>query len=81
MLRLPGFKSQSITDYIGTTPVFDIRTHLNGPLISEGMIYGPTGKVISRFVADMHGSWSGATGLCKRNSSTRVACVRIASGV
>ena len=67
MLRLPGFKSQSITDYIGTTPVFDIRTHLNGPLISEGMIYGPTGKVVSRFVADMHGSWSGATGRLQEN--------------
>ncbi|SEO19268.1 Protein of unknown function [Salinihabitans flavidus] len=57
-----GFAAQHPRDYAGTTPVFDLRTHLNGPILSEGMIYGPTGRVASRFTAKMHGSWNGATG-------------------
>lgn len=65
MLKLPGFKSQSVEHYAGTSPKFDIRTHLSGDLISEGMIYGPTGRVVSRFVANMQGTWSGATGSLK----------------
>ena len=26
---------------------FDIRTHLNGPIQCEGIIYGPTGRVLA----------------------------------
>lgn len=62
MLRLPGFKYQRLEDYRGTTPGFDIRTHLAGEMLSEGVIYGPSGKVVSRFVADMYGEWDGAQG-------------------
>lgn len=62
MLRLPGFRSQRLSDYADTLPSFDIRTHLSGPLVSEGMIYGPAGRVLSRFVAKMHGTWNGASG-------------------
>lgn len=60
----PGFNfwSQKAGDYAGTEPAFDIRGHLSGDLISEGVIYGPTGKVVSRFVADMRGVWDGDTG-------------------
>jgi len=35
---------------------------LNGPIQCEGVIYGPTGRVASRFVADMNGSWDGNVG-------------------
>jgi hypothetical protein len=28
----------------------------------EGVIFGPTGRVTSRFVADMQGTWAGTTG-------------------
>jgi hypothetical protein len=35
---------------------------LNGPLLCEGVIYGPTGRVSSRFVADMHATWDGNVG-------------------
>ncbi len=38
-------------------PNFDIRAHLSGPLTSEGVIYGPMGRVTSRFVAEMRGIW------------------------
>ncbi|MFS4580802.1 DUF3833 domain-containing protein [Phaeobacter sp. C3_T13_0] len=62
-----GFRSQRSQHYEGTGPAFDIRTHLNGEMISEGMIYGPMGRVVSRFVATMHGEWDGATGTLSEN--------------
>lgn len=62
MFRLFGFRAQKPQDYVNGGPEFDIRTHLNGPLICEGVLYGPTGRVTSRFVADMHGSWDGNKG-------------------
>lgn len=43
-------------------PVFDFRQHLNGPMTCNGMIFGPTGSVVSQFVADMHGEWDGTEG-------------------
>ena len=69
MPRFPGFKSQTLSEYSITAPKFDIRTHLSGPLISEGMIYGPMGSVVSRFVAEMHGSWDGAKGILTEDFS------------
>lgn len=57
-----GFRSQRPHHYEGTGPVFDIRTHLSGEMISEGIIYGPMGRVVSRFVATMNGEWSNDTG-------------------
>ncbi|GGE38714.1 DUF3833 domain-containing protein [Actibacterium pelagium] len=60
--RYLSFSSQRPSDYAETLPAFDVRTHLNGPLLSEGVIYGPTGKVVSRFVAKMHGTWEGNRG-------------------
>lgn len=62
MLRLIGFKAQRPQDYGNVGPKFDIRTHLNGPLVMEGVLYGPTGRVTSRFVAQAHGSWDGTKG-------------------
>lgn len=62
MLRFTGFKAQKPQDYAEGGPEFDIRTHLNGPLIMEGVLYGPTGRVTSRFVAEAHGSWEGNQG-------------------
>ncbi|EEW59899.1 conserved hypothetical protein [Ruegeria sp. TrichCH4B] len=57
-----GFRAQRPSDYTKTGPAFDIRKHLNGRFISEGMIYGPTGRVVSRFVAEMNGTWDGTSG-------------------
>ncbi len=42
---------------------FDLRQHLNGPILCEGVIYGPTGRVTSRFVADMEAKWEGNVGV------------------
>ena len=67
MFKLPGFKNQKLSTYAGTSPEFVLRKHLSGEMISEGMIYGPTGNVVSRFVADMHGSWNGAQGTLTEN--------------
>lgn len=58
-----SFSAQAPDDYRGTDPDFDIRDHLNGAILCEGVIYGPTGRVASRFVADMHATWTGDTGV------------------
>lgn len=60
--RYAGFSAQSPKDYADATPQFDIRQHLNGPIQCEGIIYGPTGRVSSRFVADMNATWDGNVG-------------------
>jgi Protein of unknown function (DUF3833) len=60
--RLASFRAQVPEDYAGKGPVFDLRRHLSGPIRCEGVIFGPTGRVTSRFVADMEGTWEGTTG-------------------
>ncbi len=62
LLLRPGFRSQKPSDYAATGPEFDIRRHLSGAMISEGVIYGPMGRVVSRFIADMTGTWEGDHG-------------------
>ena len=59
--RLIGFAAQRPADYAAETPQFDIRRDLNGAIQCEGVIYGPTGRVASRFVADMDAVWQGDT--------------------
>jgi hypothetical protein len=59
--RAFGFTAQRPQDY-PNGPQFDLRHHLNGPILCEGVIFGPTGRVTSRFVADMLGTWDGQTG-------------------
>lgn len=63
--RFIGFRTQRPADLAGRGPRFDLRTHLSGPILCEGVIYGPTGRVTSRFVADMEGTWDGNTGILK----------------
>jgi len=60
--RLASFAAQQPEDYAAQTPAFDMRRHLSGPLSMEGVIYGPTGRVVSRFHADAKGDWQGHTG-------------------
>lgn len=60
--RFMGFPAQRPADYAGKSPAVDLRTHLAGPMLCEGVIYGPTGRVASRFVANMQGDWQGNTG-------------------
>ena len=62
--RYFGFVGQTATDYaeIGGE-AFDLRSHLNGPIVCEGVIYGPTGRVTSRFVGDFHAEGNGNVGV------------------
>ncbi len=60
--RFLSFRSQSPTDYTGTGPEFSLAEHLNGDILSEGLIYGPNGKMSNSFVARMVGDWDGNTG-------------------
>lgn len=60
--RLLSFQAQAPADYRGKGPAFDLRRHLSGPIQCEGVIFGPTGRVASRFVAQMEGRWDGDTG-------------------
>jgi len=63
--RYVSFWAQDPDDYADHGPQFDIRERFNGPIICEGMIYGPTGKVTSRFTADFEASWTGNVGIMK----------------
>lgn len=65
--RFLGFRAQRPADYADSGPRFDIREHLNGPILCEGVIYGPTGRVSSRFVADMEAEWNGNTGVLREH--------------
>lgn len=62
-----SFRAQSPSDYAGTGPEFVLTTHLNGDILSEGLVYGPTGKMTSSFVAQMVGEWDGNTGTLTEN--------------
>lgn len=63
--RYFGFVAQSPADYTHIEEQFDLRRHLNGPIECEGVIYGPTGRVTSRFVGDFVAEWNGNTGVMR----------------
>jgi len=60
--RFAAFEGQSPEDYDDMGPEFDPRRHLSGALVCEGVIFGPTGRVTSRFTAEMLGTWDGNKG-------------------
>ncbi|KNG94735.1 DUF3833 family protein [Pseudaestuariivita atlantica] len=60
--RYLSFVAQTPDDYVQGGEPLDLRRHLNGPMICEGVIYGPTGRVASRFVADFQIDWIGNRG-------------------
>lgn len=57
-----SFRAQDPADYGGIGPAFDPERHLAGDILSEGLIFGPDGKLASRFVARMRGDWQGNSG-------------------
>lgn len=65
--RFLGFRSQRPRDFAGKGPAFDPALHLNGPILCEGVIYGPLGRVNSRFVAKMEGVWDGNRGTLRES--------------
>ncbi|MEO0915436.1 MAG: DUF3833 family protein [Pseudomonadota bacterium] len=60
------FLAQAPEDY-AHGPEFDIRAVLNGPLLCDGIIYGPTGRVASRFTAQFDAEWDGDTGVMREH--------------
>jgi hypothetical protein len=65
--RKAGFIAQRPEDYAGQEPEFELRQHLNGPIKCEGVIYGPLGRVVSRFVGDFEAEWDGNKGVMKEH--------------
>ncbi|MFK7754218.1 MAG: DUF3833 domain-containing protein [Sedimentitalea sp.] len=65
--RMWSFVAQKPEDYADGTPQFDLRTHLNGSIICEGVIYGPLGRVTSRFVGEFEAKWQGNVGVMKEH--------------
>lgn len=63
--KMWSFAAQKPENYAGKGPQMDIRQHLKGPILCEGVIYGPTGRVTSRFVADFDAQWDGNVGVMK----------------
>lgn len=60
-----SFVAQRPEDYAESEQVFDIREHLNGAIVCEGIIYGPTGRVTSRFVGEFDAEWDGNAGIMR----------------
>lgn len=65
--RFLSFLAQTPQDYDVSGPQFDLRKHLNGALLCEGVIYGPTGRVTSRFVGEFDAEWQGDTGVMREH--------------
>lgn len=62
--RYAGFQSQAPEDYADArSGHFDMRRHLNGPMLCEGVVYGPLGRVSSRFAAEFDVVWEGNLGV------------------
>lgn len=57
-----SFSAQSPEDYASTGPDFILKKQLSGKILSEGLIYGPNGKMTNSFVAEMNGEWDGDKG-------------------
>ncbi len=58
-----SFRSQKPLVYAGQKPNFILEQDLSGNFVCEGVIFGPTGKVNSRFVADMIIEWDNGKGV------------------
>jgi hypothetical protein len=57
--RLFGFRGQRLAPHRDQAPRFDPKRDLAGKILCEGIVYGPFGRVVSRFVAQMEGRWQG----------------------
>ncbi|PZX16591.1 uncharacterized protein DUF3833 [Palleronia aestuarii] len=61
--RFATFRAQQPHEYEGMAPDFDLREHLTGKLVSDGMIFGPTGRMSARFRARILGTWTDGHGV------------------
>ncbi len=58
-----GFSAQKPSDYAHGAPILDLRKHLKGEILCDGVIFGPTGRVTSRFEAQFSVRWDGNVAL------------------
>ena len=65
--RVAGFGAQRWQDYADQTPHLDLRRHLDGPIRCDGVIHGPTGRVVSRFRGDFLAQWDGPQGVMREH--------------
>jgi len=66
--KLASFAAQRPTDYaVAQGERLDLRAHLNGPMICDGVIFGPLGRVSSRFTADFNAEWTGSHGVMQEH--------------
>jgi hypothetical protein len=65
--RFTGFGAQRSQDYAQSEPCFDLRQHLDGKIKCEGVIYGPLGRVASRFTGDFVADWEGSKGIMREH--------------
>ncbi len=61
--RFAEFYGQQPEDYEDGFPQFDLKKHLNGAMICEGVIFGPFGRMTSSFTADFDIIWEGQIGV------------------
>jgi len=61
-LRFAAFPSQKPSDYASDKGNMMLSDYLNGAMVCRGVLYGPMGKVVSRFIADMAITWDGRHG-------------------
>lgn len=60
--RFAEFPGQKPADYRSETGDMVLSDYLDGAMDCHGVLYGPMGKVVSRFIADMDVSWDGRRG-------------------
>lgn len=61
--RYADFPAQRAEDYLDEHPAFEIKTHLNGEMQCDGIIFGPLGRVTSSFTANFSARWDGDVGI------------------
>ena len=59
---LTGCASPKVESYAEAEPKLDIRVYVDGKMKAYGTIEDITGEVVSRFTADITGSWDGNVG-------------------
>ncbi|MDG2176895.1 MAG: DUF3833 domain-containing protein [Gammaproteobacteria bacterium] len=59
---LAGCSRVTLDDYRDTTPVLDLKTFFDGPLMAYGILQDRSGKVTRRFKATIDASWNGEQG-------------------
>ncbi len=57
-----SFRAQTPADYEETGPMLSLAEHLRGDILADGLIFGPDGRVTTRFAARMYGEWRGNEG-------------------